>query len=217
MSEVRISYEEAAPSPYAGFWRRVGASAIDGLILLPVGLVMMWIFWPPSYVSGSAFRFSPIPYIVVGLVAWGYSAGMESSSHQATLGKKALDIMVTDLDGRPITLQTATIRNWIDWLPSVAILLDIAFGSWRALAGNGFFGPLAWIGVAVSCGMVAFTARKQGWHDMLADCLVVRKGARFEPPPPGSPPPGRAKPKPIPSTGALPAGPPDQERYSSQR
>ena len=210
MSEMRVRFEESAPSPYAGFWRRVGASAIDGLILLPIGLVLLWMFWPPDYVSGGTFRLSPVAYIIGALVAWGYNAGMESSSHQATLGKKALDILVTDLDGRPIDLQTATLRNWIDWLPSVAILFDLSFRSWRVLAGNGFFSTLGWIAVAVSCGMVAFTVRKQGWHDIMAGCLVVRKGARFEPPQPGSPPPGHAKPTRIQGAGALPTRPLDR-------
>ena len=207
MNEVRVTYEESAPSPYAGFWRRVGAGLIDGLILLPVALLLVWMFWPPSYVSHGTFRFHPVFYILSGLLAWAYNAGFESSSYQATLGKRALGILVTDLEGRPISWQIATLRNWIDWLPSVLVLLDLMTGAWKSLGGNGFFGVLGWLAVTVSCAMVAFTERKQGWHDMVAGCLVVRKGVTFEPPPlpPAPKPPA---PKPTLPTGSLPAGPP---------
>ena len=112
MSEVRVTYEESAPSPYAGFWRRVGASFIDGLILFPAAFLLVWMFWPPSYVSHGTFRFHPVSYILGTLVAWAYHAGFESSSYQATLGKRALGILVTDLEGRPISWQIATLRNW---------------------------------------------------------------------------------------------------------
>ncbi len=207
MSEVRITYEESGPSPYAGFWRRVGASLIDSLILMLAVLLFIWMFWPPSYVSHGAFRFHPVFYILVGLVVWAYHAGFESSSYQATLGKRALGILVTDLEGRPISWQIATLRNWIDWLPSVMVLLDLMTGAWKSLGGNGFFGVLGWLAVTVSCAMVAFTERKQGWHDMFAGCLVVRKGATFEPRPP-TPPPKPPTPKPTLPPGSLPAGPP---------
>ena len=192
MSEVRVTYEKSVASPYAGFWRRVGASLIDGLILLPLALLLAWMFWPPSYVSHEAFRFHPIFYILVGLVLWAYHAGFESSSYQATLGKRALGILVTDLEGRAISWQIATLRNWIDWLPSVLVLLDLTAGSWIAFGGNGFFELLGVLAVTVSCAMVAYTERNQGWHDMIAGCLVVRKGATFKPrPPPPAPKPTR--------------------------
>jgi hypothetical protein len=85
---------------------------------------------------------------------------------------------------------------------SVLAIVDIIFGSWRMLSGTGFFGLVGVIAVNVSCITVAFTARKQGWHDMMAKCLVVRKGATFEQGPPGPP-----KPKATLPTGSLPTGP----------
>jgi uncharacterized RDD family membrane protein YckC len=38
------------------------------------------------------------------LLAWIYNAGMESSRHQGTLGKMALGLIVTDLQGRPMII-----------------------------------------------------------------------------------------------------------------
>ncbi len=189
MSESRVSYQEAAPSPYAGFWRRTGASVIDALILIPGILVLAWMFWPPSYGYSNQFRFSAGFYFFNGLLIAAYRVGFESSLYQATLGKQALGISVTDLNGRLITPKTALIRSWVYWMVSLLEIIDILFGATTAFGGFGFFAFFGSAAIMVSCVMVAFTERKQGAHDIMAECLVVRKGAKFEPPPPGSPPP----------------------------
>ncbi len=207
MSESRVSYQESGPSPYAGFWRRAGASVIDTLILVPVVLFLMWMFWSLSYEYSNQFRLSAGFYVLYGLLVAAYRVGFESSLYQATPGKMAMDIMVTDLNGNLITPKTALIRGWVHWAGSVLAIVDILFGATTAFGGAGFFEFFGAIAITVSCVMVAFTERKQGAHDIMADCLVVRKGAKFEPPPPGSPPSGPAKPKPTLGTGALPAGP----------
>ena len=107
-------------------------------------------------------------YIFSGLMLWGYGAGLESSRHQATIGKKALGIVVTDLQGQRITLQTATLRNWFLWIPAVTGYVDNMMGSWKYVSGIGLFGFFAMNAVFVSCFMVALTARTQGWHAVRA-------------------------------------------------
>ncbi len=117
----------------------------------------------------------------------------------------ALGIMVTDMGGRLITPKTALIRSWVYWGGSVLAIIDILFGATAAFGGTGFFEFFGAIGVTVSCVMVAFTERKQGAHDIMAECLVVRKGAKFEPPPPG-----HAKPTRLQGAGTLPTRPTDR-------
>lgn len=190
MSEARITYQEQAPSPYAGFWRRVGASLIDSLIILVPYFLLAMVFWPPSYVSGGVFHYSAIFYLASAIITWAYRVGFESSVYQATLGKQALGIVVTDLEGRVITWETATMRSWVYWLMSLLAIVDLIFGSWKMLSGIGFFVLIGIIAGTVSCVMVAFTARNQGWHDMMAGCLVVRKGAMFEQKQSAEPSPG---------------------------
>ncbi len=80
---------------------------------------------------------------------WLYFALMESSPRQATLGKQALGIMVTDLAGQRISFARATGRFFAKILS----------------------GLILWIGYV----MAAFTERKQALHDLLASCLVVAK------------------------------------------
>jgi len=129
---------------YAGFWKRLLASFIDGL-LVDIPLVPPYILF---------FMCPRIEYLVIlfvlGLVLpWLYFAIMESSSHQATLGKMALGIMVTDTQGRRIPFARATGRDF----------------------GKIVSGLILYIGHI----MIAFTERKQGLHDIMAGCLVVVK------------------------------------------
>jgi uncharacterized RDD family membrane protein YckC len=76
---------------------------------------------------------------------------MESSARQATLGKMALGIVVTDLDGNRIGFGRATGRYFAKILSALILLI-------------GFI-------------MAAFTQKKQGLHDIIAGTLVVKKAA----------------------------------------
>jgi len=125
---------------YAGFWRRFVAWFIDALL---VGLVFGIFYFAPPSVRG-----------VLSLVSWWlYYALMESSSLQATIGKLAMGIIVTDMDGRRVTFWRATGRYFSKVV--LAILLFLPY--------------------IVSCIAIAFTAKKQAFHDMMAECLVVKK------------------------------------------
>jgi uncharacterized RDD family membrane protein YckC len=149
---------------YAGFWRRWVASIIDGLILgIPLSLVVM------AYVMRlvRCFNFSnscvDFDYTQMGafvlsivwvsmLLAFAkllYFVLFESSRHQATPGKMALGIIVTDIDRQRITFGRALGRN----LGKIVSSLILSIG--YIMAG--------------------FTAKKQALHDMMADCLVVMK------------------------------------------
>lgn len=149
----------SAPALYAGFWRRVGAFLIDGLIIgiamTPFGLGL-WgtiaAIGPTSHDStddlAAIIAASMFVWLLRVLVTWLYSALFESSAWQATPGKKALSLRVTDLEGRRISFARATGRSIGKWLSG-------------AILGIGFI-------------MVAFTEKKQGLHDLLAGTVVRR-------------------------------------------
>ena len=92
--------------------------------------------------------------IFVGLaafmLAWIYNAAMESSRHQGTLGKMALGLIVTDLQGRPISFAHASGRYFAKIISGL-----VPLGIGYAMAG--------------------FTEKKQALHDMIASCLVLRR------------------------------------------
>jgi uncharacterized RDD family membrane protein YckC len=88
--------------------------------------------------------------LLIGLlIGWLYAATFESSAWQATIGKRAMDIYVMDLQGRRISFVQASGRFFGKVISAIIL-------------GVGFI-------------MIAFTERKQGLHDMLAGCLVVRR------------------------------------------
>ena len=145
---------------YAGFWRRVLAYIVDFAVLMLFSWIVHAILGIPMfdveyYTTGSAeevaaaMEQSYSASIINLLVGWLYFAGSETWGPQGTLGKLVLGVKVTDLRGGRIGFGRASIRYW-GKLISLIIL------------GIGFL-------------MVAFTARKQGLHDMMAGCLVVKK------------------------------------------
>jgi uncharacterized RDD family membrane protein YckC len=155
------------PSPYAGFWLRVVAHLIDDLllgigmgVLVLIGVAMVGVGSIRATFEGMNGEDPEIPaamisaIIFVGLasilLAWIYNAAMESSRHQGTLGKMALGLIVTDLQGRSIGFGHASGRYFAKIITGL-----IPLGIGYAMAG--------------------FTEKKQALHDMIASCLVLRK------------------------------------------
>ena len=159
----------------AGFWRRLAAWIVDGILVL-AGFFIVGIFlWPElvetttlvSEVDGARLetvRYAPtmLGAAVLGIAFWAYVALQECGPAQATLGKRALGLRVTDLDGKRISLVTASLRSWPRWLPGI-------------LGVIGVLDAIAAAAALAACLAVAFTRRKQGLHDMIARCLVVRR------------------------------------------
>lgn len=146
--------EHFKPAPnfhYAGFWLRFWAYLIDclllGLLPLLVGVIIAPLFFTGAW--GLAFLGIWIFLVPVVLAeGWLYYALMESSSFQATLGKRALSLKVTGLNGERITFGRASIRYFAKLLSG--LMLNIGFL------------------------MAAFTEKKQALHDIVASCLVLR-------------------------------------------
>jgi uncharacterized RDD family membrane protein YckC len=125
----------AGISPYAGFWVRVGAYIIDVLILC-IPIVILF--------------FIPILGAIADIVGiWLYFALQESSVHQATIGKRAMNLYVTDLYGRRLSFGQATGRHFSKIISGIILCIGYI--------------------------MVAFTEKKQGLHDMIAGTMVLRK------------------------------------------
>ena len=148
---------------YAGFWRRFAAYLIDQFIIA-------WVlneFWGNYFnnarvyfrlyeesFTGDIYRdmetFATIGMwvLLIPFISM-YYAGMESSPLRATVGKLAVGIYVTDLQGQ-----------------------RVSFGR----AAGRFFGKIL-SGMLLGIGylMAAFTERKQALHDSMSECLVLRK------------------------------------------
>jgi uncharacterized RDD family membrane protein YckC len=97
---------------YAGFWVRLVAAIIDGLILLIPFVVCFGITGTKNEWLGLFLMW------IVGFVYFVY---LESSSRKASFGKEAVGLVVTNTNGSQLTLQQASIR-YIGKLLSLVIL-----------------------------------------------------------------------------------------------
>ena len=167
---VAVATATAAPFPqlyYAGFWLRFVAYLIDSVILT-VGcgiLVVIFIFATGFAAVLRSLPENPTPDVffasgilagifmfIAGVLAivWIYYAWMESSTTQATVGKMALGLIVTDMQCQRVSFARASGRFWAKLITNLI--------------------PL-WIGYI----MAGFTAKRQALHDMIASCLVLRR------------------------------------------
>jgi uncharacterized RDD family membrane protein YckC len=171
-----------APS-YAGFWKRVIAYVIDAIVLyIPNVLIDRALGGaraqaaleqtlgnavgdlPQMLVAYQHYYAMMWPGMLLGaLLAWLYFAACESSPWQATLGKLALGIHVTDLHGRRISFPRAVGRYGAKIISFMIVFIGVL--------------------------MVAWMPRKQGLHDLMAGTLVLngRAGGADPIPPPVDP------------------------------
>lgn len=127
----------------AGFWRRVAAYLVDGLILGAASFLLSFLFLSASP-SDSIMALSKVIGFLIGVA---YFAFQESSVWQATIGKRILGMRVVDVDGFQLT-------------PMRAIARYISAGLNWLLLGFGYL-------------VVAFHPEKRGLHDMIAQTRVV--------------------------------------------
>ncbi len=135
---------------YAGFWVRLAAAALDGVVLGIVGLAVGLTALMSTARGAHALAFAAAIALVV---AWLYFAFMESSPGGATFGKRVFRLQVLTVDGmQRIGFLRATGR-WAGRSVSAAVL-------------------------AIGYLMQPFTARRQALHDLLAGTVVVARGKR---------------------------------------
>lgn len=156
-------------STYAGFWLRFVAVIIDYII---VYVLQSFVFVPVlglmgiSFASkmdnmesmsdaekmgmiGSIIAIGGATALLMQIIAILYWTLMESSKYQATVGKLALGLKVTDVDGNSLDFVKSLIRNICKIISQMILFI-------------GFI-------------MAGFTEKKQGLHDIIAGTLVVKK------------------------------------------
>ena len=158
---------QPAYAEYAGFWMRLVAVLIDWFVLLVpncllsavvsrvIGVAngvpaMRWDFGAngpnldffaamlPAWVANTLIQMA---------IGWLYFGLMESGPWQATVGKRALGLVVTDTSGRRISFARATGRYFASFISTMICYIGYIMG--------------------------AFTERKQTLHDMIAETVVI--------------------------------------------
>jgi tetratricopeptide (TPR) repeat protein len=125
----------------AGFWLRAGAFIVD-LVFLAVPVIIFDLI-------GSQFSGFFGTFLMFILIGWVYYASFEASYLQATLGKRAFGIVVTNYANHKISFKIASLRYLGKLLSGVVLCIGYT--------------------------MAAFTTQKRTLHDILSQTLVVRK------------------------------------------
>ena len=163
--------DTAVFAPISGFWRRVAAFVVDGLILALVGEAL----------GLSLFDF------FVRLGPWGRCVGMavtlayfvpqESSRSGQSLGKRLLRIRVVDAQGRPLSAGRGVARFAVFGVPyflnGAALPMEV-----EMFAGGVPFALLVVGGLFALAWLLVFNRRtRQSLHDLAVGSFVVRAGA----------------------------------------
>lgn len=153
---------------YTLFRKRILAYVIDLFLIsiwvsfwgIIIAIVGNWSYWQRTLNGLPNITYSLMWFIVIGstvmatIGVWLYFALYESSSQQATPGKKKAKIIVTDLQGNRISFWQAT---------------------WRILV-KGFFTYLSIFGIGlIDFVFTLFRKDKRSLHDLLASTLIVDK------------------------------------------
>jgi uncharacterized RDD family membrane protein YckC len=143
-----FAYEQTAPQYFAAFDQRLLASVVDYFLILLGYIFVLLLSFIFLEDKEQRITVSLLFLPVVPLVKFIYGSIAEASARQGTIGKRLLNIKVTDLGGHRISLANSLGRN-------IAKILSVI---------PCFFGYL-----------YSFLNRKQQcWHDIAANTLVIK-------------------------------------------
>lgn len=133
---------------YAGFWVRTGATIIDSVLVIIITFPILVSIYGWKYFESTILIAGPADFLISWVLP-AFAVVWFWRNKQATPGKMALSMRVVDAhSGKNLTVGQS-IGRYLAYFISI-----IPFGL-----------GLAWVG---------FDIRKQGWHDKLANTVVVR-------------------------------------------
>lgn len=143
-----FTFQQTAPQYFASFDQRLLASVIDYffITLFYISLILICFIFVTGQTERITLFLSFLP--AIPLAKFFYGSIAEASSRQATLGKRLLNIRVTDQLGNRVSLGVSFIRN----LSKILSVIPLFFGY-----------------------LYSFLNRKQQcWHDIAANTLVIK-------------------------------------------
>ena len=158
MAEPAVQMMSANPAPrinYAGFWIRLLAFLVDDFIIIAIFLMMVpFVRLPLTQLMANLDQesitiLSGLADLIGGSIILLYLV-LFTGLKGATPGKMVFGLKVVKVDGSPVDITTAVLREFVGKAVSI-IVLYIGF---------------IW---------VAFDAKKQGWHDKIAGTVVIKR------------------------------------------
>jgi uncharacterized RDD family membrane protein YckC len=143
---------DASEYEYVGFWARVGPAIIDSVLILIVCIPLVTWIYGREYWESTKFIHGPLDFLV-NWVLPAVAVVLFWIYRQATPGKMAIGARIVDADtGEPPRTAQLVIRYLGYYVSMLPFMLGIL-----------------WVG---------FDSRKQGWHDKIANTVVVRHKLR---------------------------------------
>ena len=155
-SLINSSQSDSNEMVYAGFWRRFAALFIDVILLYTMWVIgiLLIIFISESADLPGFEQLGNVSdvflFVILYFTYWLYEALMTSRYRQATFGKMALGIYVTDIEGEKLTFLRASARFFGKVIISMFLF------------GFGFY-------------FQPFTKKRQTLHDKMSGTLVARR------------------------------------------
>jgi len=136
---------------YASFSQRLGAWILDQVLLFVFSFCLGIVIGLVIVLGGGTVSddLKPVLNIVGVIISWLYYSLQESSSSQATLGKKMMGIKVIGPDNGRISFGRATGRYFGKIISGLALLIGYLSVLWHP--------------------------QKRAWHDSMANTFVVLK------------------------------------------
>ncbi|MDN3585857.1 RDD family protein [Pedobacter aquatilis] len=152
MPELRellgFNYQKTAPQYFASFDLRLLASVIDHFLIFIIYCICILISF--AFIEGKDQRIMTFvsPLALIFIVKLIYGSFAESSSKQATIGKRLVNIKVTDLEGTRVSFGRSLIRNF----SKILSVIPVFFGYFYSFLNK----------------------KNQCWHDISANTLVIK-------------------------------------------
>jgi uncharacterized RDD family membrane protein YckC len=154
------SGQDNAPPNYAGFWIRAWATLIDLIFFSLWTLPLMYLAYGDTFWTETKWLMGPADFLINWVLPT-VAVILFWQRKQATLGKMAIGARIVDAT----TGEAPTTRqDFIRYFGYLASLLPLGLG-------------YLWI---------AFDPRKQGFHDKLANTVVVRSSDQGKHPEPAT-------------------------------
>jgi TPR repeat protein/uncharacterized RDD family membrane protein YckC len=133
---------------YAGFWKRMAALFLDGIVLA-VFSIPIYLLAGLMSIAGNKELATLTNFLLAVILSATYFTSMESSEKSATYGKRWMGLKALDTEGRRLSTWNAFARWALHILSYVTLYA-------------GFL-------------IQPFTARKQALHDIIANTIVVER------------------------------------------
>jgi uncharacterized RDD family membrane protein YckC len=168
---------------YAGFWKRVGAFALDYIIILGYLLAVIFLsllanslFGANQWLFADRVRAQFIAFLIITLPVTLYFAISESSARQATWGKQRLKLQVANSDGGRIGFWRSLGRTFLKFIPweiSHTLIWQIYFSPQMESGWINYGFALVYLLIGLNILSLVITRIKQTLYDLLTRTFVI--------------------------------------------